>query len=317
MEVEGDMSNEPDDLTIFMATYEGEKFLRPQLASFAEQDPQRIRLNVSDDSRSDRTRVALFEQIKDFPNLDLHYAVGPGKGFVENFRALILNCTPQTRYFAFSDQDDVWLPDKTRRSLNWLREQPADVPALYCGRTQMIDQDGHDMQRLSPLFSRSPAFENALVQSIAGGNTMTMNRAAFDLMKRSLAKGTPISHDWWAYMIVAGAGGLIHYDTQALTLYRQHGDNVIGENRSYAARMARLRMVMDGTWRRWQDVHMQLLGDNWEELTPDARSVARAFMEARRMSPIGRLNWLRQSGVWRQTKAGTASLYLASLAGRL
>ncbi|WP_047033014.1 glycosyltransferase [Hoeflea sp. IMCC20628] len=311
------MKDKPNDLTILMATYEGEKFLQSQLASFAEQDTQHIQINVSDDSRSDRTRDALSEQIKDFRNYDLHYSEGPRKGFVENFRALILNCTPQTRYFAFSDQDDIWLPDKTSRSLTWLQEQPSDVPALYCGRTQMIDQDGRDMRRLSPLFSRAPAFKNALVQSIAGGNTMTMNRAAFVLLKRSLVKGTPISHDWWAYIMVTGAGGAIKYDPQPLTLYRQHGDNIVGENSSYAARAARLQMVMDGTWRRWQDVHLKLLADNWEELTPDAQSVTNSFMEARRISPIGRLNWLRQSGVWRQTKFGTASLYIATLAGRL
>lgn len=300
-----------------MATYEGEEFLGPQIKSFAAQNVAGLHLHVSDDSQSDRTRVALDRETLGLSDIVVQYAKGPQKGFADNFSALILNCTPETDYFAFSDQDDVWIDDKSQRSIEWLRTQPSDVPAVYCGRTRMIDGEGRDIGRLSPLFSRAPAFENALVQSIAGGNTMTMNRAAFDLIKRSLSHGVPISHDWWVYIMVTGGGGIVHYDPEPLTLYRQHGGNVIGENRSFAARAARLRMVLDGTWKRWQDTHIQLLDANIQELTDEARATLQSFKQGRLTSPFSRLNWLKRSGVWRQTQAGTASLYLAYLLGRL
>lgn len=312
-----EMTGRSSDLTILMATYEGEPFLGPQIESFANQDGANIHLVVSDDSKSDGTRNALYQLTQGVPNIDLQYSAGPQKGFSENFRSLLLNCTPKGEFIAFSDQDDIWLADKTQRSINWLREQPSHVPALYCGRTRMVDQDGHDIGRLSPLFSRAPAFENALVQSIAGGNTMTMNRAAFDILKRSLSNGAPVSHDWWTYIMVSGSGGVIKYDPEPLTLYRQHGGNIIGENRSYFARATRLRMVVDGTWRRWQDRHIKLLDDNIEELSSQARNTLQSFKLARQRSHFDRLNWLGQSGVWRQTRAGTVSLYLASLMGRL
>lgn len=311
------MNGRSSDLTILMATYEGEEFLAPQIESFANQTGTSIRLVVSDDSQADGTRVALDQLTQGVANIELHYSAGPQKGFAENFRSLLVNTAPETEFFAFSDQDDIWLADKSERSLAWLRQQPRGVPALYCGRTRMIDRDGGDIGRLSPLFSRAPAFENALVQSIAGGNTMTMNRAAFDILKRSLAKGAPVSHDWWAYIMVSGSGGIVKYDPEPLTLYRQHGGNLIGENRSYLARLTRLRMVVDGTWRRWQDQHLALLDDNLGQLTPAALKALKSFREARERSHFDRLNWLRQSGVWRQTKAGTVSLYLASLMGRL
>lgn len=305
------------DLTVLMATYEGEEFLAPQVESLANQIGTTVHLIVSDDSKSERTRNALYQLTDGNFKIDVKYSVGPRKGFSENFRSLLLSCTPQTEFFAFSDQDDVWVTDKSQRSIAWLRTQPSHVPALYCGRTRMIDRNGHDIGRLSPLFSRAPAFENALVQSIAGGNTMTMNRAAFDILQRSVSQGAPVSHDWWAYIMVSGSGGVVKYDPEPLTLYRQHGGNIIGENRSYLARAARLRMVVDGTWRRWQDKHIGLLDDNAELLMPEAKGVLQSFMQARQRSHFDRLNWLRQSGVWRQTRAGTASLYLASLMGRL
>lgn len=311
------MNGKSSDLTILMATYEGEEFLAPQIESFANQVGTSIRLVVSDDSQSNRTRKALGRLTHGIANIDLHYSEGPKKGFAENFRALLLNALPETEFYAFSDQDDIWVADKSQRSLEWLRQQPSDVPALYCGRTRMIDRDGRDIGRLSPLFAHPPAFENALVQSIAGGNTMTMNRVAFDILRRSLAKGAPVSHDWWAYIMVSGSGGIVKYDPEPLTLYRQHGGNLIGENRSYFARLTRLRMVWDGTWGRWQDQHLALLDDNLGQLTAEAHAALQSFKSARARSHFERLNWLRKSGVWRQTKAGTASLYLASLMGRL
>ena len=306
-----------NSLTILMATYEGEEFIDQQIESFTADDAIHIKLIVSDDSKSSGTREALFAKVQNLPNLDVQYETGPHIGFVENFTSLILNCEPETRFFSFSDQDDIWLNDKNQRSIDWLSSQPDDIPALYCGRTQMIDKDGRDIGRLSPLFTRRPAFENALVQSIAGGNTMTMNRAAFDLIKRSLTHGIPVSHDWWAYIMVAGAGGIIKYDPEPLTLYRQHGGNIIGENSSYIARAKRFLLVMDGTWQNWQSKHINLLEHNLGELNVEANASLQALKRVRRPFWLARWKRLRRSGVWRQTSTGTISLYIASLLNRL
>jgi hypothetical protein len=56
------------------------------------------------------------------------------------------------------------------------------------------------------LFVFPPSFRNALVQSIAGGNTMVFNVA----LKRLIENAGPLdvpSHDWWVYILVTGSGG--------------------------------------------------------------------------------------------------------------
>jgi len=70
-------------------------------------------------------------------------------------------------YFAFSDQDDVWYLDKLRRALTWLVAVPGNIPALYCGRTELMSIDGQSYG-FSPLFTRPPTFRNALVQNLGG-----------------------------------------------------------------------------------------------------------------------------------------------------
>jgi hypothetical protein len=102
-------------------------------------------------------------------------------------------------YYAFIDQDVVWRPDKLRRALNWLTFVPDGTPGLYCGRTELMSADGQPYG-LSPLFTRPSAFENALLQSLGGGNTMVFNAAAKKLLER-VGRLDVVLHDWWLYQL--------------------------------------------------------------------------------------------------------------------
>ncbi len=125
---------------------------------------------------------------------------GPSRGFAENFRSLLTSSDVAADYFAFADQDDVWDKDKLSRAIGPVRETATETPALYCSRTRLVDESGQPIG-FSPLFTRRPGFRNALVQSIAGGNTMVMNRAALSILAQSAQRTSPSrSPDWWTYL---------------------------------------------------------------------------------------------------------------------
>jgi hypothetical protein len=117
---------------------------------------------------------------------------GPAEGSTANFLSLTCRADIDADYFAYADQDDVWESDKLERAVNWLKTIPEGVPALYGSRTLLVDARNQHIG-YSPLFEREPNFRNALVQSIAGGNTMVFNRAARDLLRRR-AKTSKPSH---------------------------------------------------------------------------------------------------------------------------
>ena len=114
----------------------------------------------------------------------------------------------------------MWYKDKLERALTWLATVPADVPALYCGRTELVSDDGRSYG-FSPLFTRPIAFRNAIIQSLGGGNTMVFNKAAKRLLETT-GKLEVVLHDWWMYQLVSAVGGAIHYDPQPTLKYRQH-----------------------------------------------------------------------------------------------
>lgn len=302
-------------VAIMMATYHGERFLPEQLESIAAQTHDNWSLWASDDSSTDGTQRAL-ERFKQASDCDLHVLSGPRQGFVRNFFSLLHCDAIKADFFAFSDQDDIWHPNKLERALDWLNHQPADRPALYCTRTHLIDEAGQSLG-LSPLCTRKPSFSNALVQNIGGGNTMVFNRAARDLLCCALMDIDVVCHDWWAYILIAGAGGSIHYDPIPSLDYRQHGGNLVGTNQGWGAQLKRVRMLAHGRFREWNERHVVVLDHLMHLLTPENRQAFQQFRLARNSLLPQRLWRFYNARLYRQTWLGNAGLLAAAILKRI
>src|SRR5262249_45043308 len=246
----------PPRVAILLGTKDGAAFLDDQLRSFADQSHRNWLLVVSDDGSRDATRaiIARFAATQPQP---VAVRDGPGRGVTANFLSLAADPAIDADAFAFSDQDDVWHADKLSRALARLATAPEGVPALYCGRTELMTEDGR-CYGLSPLFRRPPSFRNALVQSLGGGNTMVFNRAAKRLIEAAGAP-TVVLHDWWLYQLVSAAGGAVFYDSRPMLKYRQHADNLIGSNLGGRARLLRIRLMLGGRFRDWNDTNLAAL----------------------------------------------------------
>ena len=298
-------------VAILMCTKDGAAFLEQQLKSIADQTHTNWILFVSDDGSTDKT-LEILKHFAETHDQATTFRSGPGKGVCANFLSLAIGLNIDADYFAFSDQDDIWHEDKLRRALTWLATVPADAPGLYCGRTELMSIDKRSYG-FSPLFTRPPAFRNALVQSLGGGNTMVFNRATKKLLELA---GTydVVLHDWWLYQLVSAAGGRVHYDPQPMLKYRQHPDNVIGSNLGWRARLVRLRMMLNGRFRDWNATNIAALRRLPAQLIrPGNREVLELFAKARSASLLKRLDYLRQSGVYRQTLLGNIGLFAAAI----
>jgi hypothetical protein len=233
------------------------------------------------------------------------------RGSTANFLSLTCRADIEADYFAYADQDDVWEADKLERAVDWLKTVPEDVPALYGSRTLLVDARNQHIG-YSPLFERAPDFRNALVQSIAGGNTMVFNRAARDLLRRAGEQVEAITHDWWAYMLVTSCGGRVHYDSHPTVRYRQHGHNQFGANADPIAQLRRAKLLLQGRFRGWVDANLRALQRVRHLMTPENQQVLDEFSLARQRWLGASLVGLRRSGIFRQTTVGNLGL----LAGR-
>lgn len=303
-------------VAILLCTYQGEDYLTEQLESYAAQQHRNWVVFASDDGSRDHTCSILERFQRRWGEQRLAIRRGPGEGFAANFLSLTCASDIHADYYAYSDQDDIWEGDKLRRAVQQLESVPADVPALYCSRTELVDAQNRSLGT-SPLFSRPPSFANALMQNVGGGNTMVFNQAARELLCRAGADVEVVTHDWWAYMVVSGCGGRVFYDSSPSLRYRQHGGNLVGTNSSWAARMVRIRMLMEGHFRAWNDRNIRALLRLEDRITPANREVLRQFVEARERPLPARLLGLRRSGVYRQTLFGNLGLLAAAIFNKL
>ena len=303
---------------IAMTVYNAAANLDAQLRSIAAQDHRDWTLIVSDDGSQDGSAEIAQRFAQKAGARRVIVRQGPQEGFAENFLSIVRDGWEPGLSLAFSDHDDVWFPDRLSRGLRALAGVGADTPALYCSRTIITDAALRPL-RLSTPRPRAPSFRNALAQNIAAGNTILANPAAARLLHEAASRRPKIvSHDWWAYQIVTGAGGTILHDDAPTVLYRQHTANQIGANDSARARMRRIGMILSGVYRRWNDVNLAALTSASDLLTAENRDLVERFTAIRSGTRGLRcMTALRKLRLYRQTRASTAALYAAALFNRL
>ena len=307
-------------LTILMATYNGERFLQDQLDSFSRQSFVDWDLWVSDDGSSDSTKIILNNYALEHKEQHLVCIIdGPRQDFVQNFLNLTCSCKSESEFFAFSDQDDIWENDKLQRAINWLETVSPDTPALYCSRTEIVDEDARPTTppTYSQLMKVAPSFSNALVQSIAGGNTMVFNKAAKQLIEFFGGSIDVPSHDWWVYLLITGVGGKVYYDPVSTLLYRQHRKNVVGSNKSLGAKFVRLKKFLDGSYKSYNEKNVYYLCKCSHLLTNENQERLAFFCKARNSSTLQRLKKLKKSRARRNGFLFNVALWIGVVIGKI
>lgn len=305
----------PTRVVILLATYQGAEHLNVQLDSIAAQSHENWSLIVSDDGSDDGTQ-SIVQRFADRHPGRVQLLEGPRAGATANFLSL-LERVPHGTSAAFCDQDDQWLPDKLSRAVAALAIHSG--PAHYAARTVITDS------RLRPLttsrrFTRPLGFRNALIQACMAGNTSVFNPAAVALLRAAAPharRAGIISHDWWAYQVMAAFDAALIHDPQPCLFYRQHARSEVGRNDTLPALMARLRKLMAGEFGFWLRANHAALAP----LVPKMpRHNAETLQQLERMlngPPPQALAALRRGGFYRQTRAGTAALVLSVAAGAL
>ena len=298
-----------------MTSFNGEKFILQQLESIFSQTFKNWQLIISDDGSTDKTKEIIFEYQKIWGE-KIQLRNGPQKGFAENFLSLACDKNLIADFYAFCDQDDIWLPQKLEVAINQINNACLNnEPYLYCGRTVYVDEQLIAIGQ-STLFKQPPSFDNALVQSIAGGNTMIFNRASKLVIETVGVVPTP-SHDWWLYMLISGIGGKVFYDPTPLVLYRQHGNSIVGENTSFFNKFKRLLKVVDGGFKKWTDSNIKCLQMAEDLLTHNAKESLNILINIRQLSFFKKIKNMKLFRYYRQSSFQNLILKIAFLMNKI
>ena len=223
-------------IDILMATYNGEKYLRPQLDSILRQSNTDWRLVIRDDCSTDSTVQIIQEYREKYPDKFVLLQADEPSGFAQNnFFQLIKYWQHYStaNYIMFADQDDVWLPPKIQLTLDKMRELENqygnDTPLLVHTDLSVVDADlniiNPSMFAMQNMDARRDKLNNILVQNIVTGCTMMVNKRLLDMVTDIPQHA--VMHDMWLALI-ASAFGHIGFVEKATILYRQHDSNSNG-----------------------------------------------------------------------------------------
>ena len=227
------MANNQPQVEVLLSAFNGEKFLRGQLDSILNQSFRDWRLLARDDGSRDATPSILAEYAAREPGRIVVLKDEDNNiGISASFSRLMSRSS--AGHLMFSDQDDIWLPQKMELTLRNMQELEqiygVQTPLLVHSDMKVIGEDARPVadsfwnyQHLRPEIGQK--WTRLLVQNTVTGCAMMVNRAL-----NNLALPIPeeaIIHDWWL-ALAAAAFGRIRALPDKTALYRQHGGNAVG-----------------------------------------------------------------------------------------
>ena len=302
-------------VAILLSTYNGERYLEEQLASFEDQSYPCWQLLWRDDGSTDSTRYLMEEftgRVGDVRCREVNSNAGR-LGVQKSFLSL-LSAAQEYALVAFADQDDVWLPDKLARGVKCLERVRGNSAALYCGRQILVD-NALRVLRWSRSFSTELPFPSSIAQNIATGCTVMLNQEAIRVIERSVPPEVSL-HDWWSYIVVTAVQGQVVFDDDAHILYRQHSGNVIG-GPSASLRIWRALRKGPGFALEVIDAHALAVQESVLGLPAEARAKLLSVRKALRGSFWERLRFVLGKELRRQHWSETMLLSFWILAHRI
>ena len=253
------------NIAILMSTYNGECYLSQQIDSILGQSCQDFTLYIRDDGSKDSTLNIAQSYATKYSNVVL-FDSNENLGCTRSFLTLLLEVKSQ--YYMFCDQDDVWLKDKIKDTLECMK----GIETWNLGKSLIVYTDltavDAELNMIYPSmweyrghFERLPHTFNYLCHfHDIDGCTMMLNYNAKLLITKEILETIPLFmyHDWLMALLVCKANGFIIPLEKSTMLFRRHGDNetnALESKRSIASSMKHIFPYIRVQYRRYLYFH--------------------------------------------------------------
>lgn len=200
-------------VSVCMTTYNGEKYIRPQLDSILKQLSIDDEVIISDDSSTDNT----INIIKSYNDERIKLYESCFHNYIKNFEFSLKQASGE--YIFLSDQDDVWMDNKVEIMLEALSKSD-----LVCSNCKVVDKDLNIISNAfwADALSQRSGFLKNLHHNHYLGCCMAFKNNVLQLVipfPHNL-----ITHDGWIGLVAEVFCKTMFIDDK-LILYRRHGQN--------------------------------------------------------------------------------------------
>lgn len=201
-------------ISVCMATYNGEMYIREQIESILSQLSESDELVISDDGSTDGT----VKIVNSFTDRRIKLIFNTHKhGFIGNFENALRHVNGY--YIFLSDQDDIWKPNKVECVLNWLAKYDLVIhnAELINGTGQPIGKNYYDCMHTHDSFVAN------LIRPRYLGCCMAFNKKVLDIALPFVSQYR--GHDYWIGCVASLYFKTVFID-DVLISYRRHGGNI-------------------------------------------------------------------------------------------
>lgn len=237
-----DMAQKPSVL-VMMATYNGEKYVAEQIDSILAQEDVNVTLLISDDGSSDGTPQICARYAQNTPNV--HFFVNKcNKGLARNFMDMLYDSDVRSfDYFAFSDQDDYWMPNKLNKAIEAIASA-GEGPRLYYSDVCNVDEQLNGGSREYSVFnSYADSLGLLLTINWASGCTMVFNSVFASVLQQYVPRDWPRIHDGWVHLVARALNAQVPDLEHAYIKRRISGQNQVGERGLNRLSVQRIKII--------------------------------------------------------------------------
>lgn len=228
---------------VMMATYNGEKYVAEQIDSILAQEGVNVTLLISDDGSSDGTPQICARYAQNTPNV--HFFVNKcNKGLARNFMDMLYDSDVRFfDYFAFSDQDDYWMPNKLNKAIEAIASA-GEGPRLYYSDVCNVDEQLNGGSREYSVFnSYADSLGLLLTINWASGCTMVFNSVFASVLQQYVPRDWPRIHDGWVHLVARALNAQVPDLEHAYIKRRISGQNQVGERGLNRLSVQRIKII--------------------------------------------------------------------------
>lgn len=215
--------NGKNKVAILMATYNGEEYIDEQIESILLQEFKDYDLIIRDDGSTDSTFDILKKYALKSKNIFIMQNNSKEHGQLANFSFLFDYAKEKNyEYIMFSDQDDIWLPNKVSLSLKTIN-QFGRKPILLYTNYLILDQYKRTKKTAFNMHFKEN-FESIFVQNWIMGCTMMLNKEMIKQVEH-IPLGVD-NHDYWIALVASLLEKSIIYVDVPTMIHRLHNNNV-------------------------------------------------------------------------------------------
>lgn len=302
-----------EGILVLLSSYNGEAYIESQIMSIINQKINcEVNIRIRDDGSCDKTCIViekLMEQYPDRIELIRGKNIGYNKSFFELFKS-----TSGYKYYAISDQDDIWLENKLQVALEWMNEEDYEQPLLYASTSYLVKDNmipyGTTRKKI-----REFSVYNTIIQNICPGHTQVMNNALLDLLKNDIDTSQIYVYDSWITNM-AMLYGKILFNNKPYTLYRQHSKNQLGYGKGMLGQaLSSVKRTRKGDGKKYRKQIQYFVEKNRTMIEEKGFfDELYKFLDSEKV--IDRVKYMFTGKLYRQKKIESLAFYIANVLGK-